>query len=344
VAAARKVVKSTALGYKRPMPLDLAPLGVAFDGRNPLPVLREQARAAEAAGADAIWISSHLFQRDPSTIAAVVLDATARVRVTLLAISPHVVHPVHIAMAAATLDELAPGRVGLCIGTGAPDDLADAGVEAPRPRRTLREAVEVVRALLAGEVVAYKGEQFRVEQRRLGPGRRPLPIYLAATRPRTLELAGALADGVALSNASSVEFVRASLEHVARGADGRALHRAGLVYASVAEREADALGRFRRQLAITLRAPHHATNLALAGVTLDQDAVRRAVAREDWSAAEALVGDEVVRRHTASGTAVHVRERLAAYRAAGLDEVVLGGLYTPEETVRALTVARGRAG
>ena len=318
-------------------------LGVAFDGRNPLPVLVAQARAAEAAGADGVWVSSHLFLRDPFTIAAAVLAATTRAHAALLAMSPHVMHPVHMAMAAATLDELAPGRVVLCVATGAPNDLADAGVEPARPLRALRESVEVVRLLLAGEPVTYRGELFRVEGRRLGPGRHTVPIFLAATRPRTLELAGAIADGVLLSNASSVEFVRASLEHVARGACGRRLRHAGLVYASMADREADALGRFRRQLAITLRAPHHAENLRLAGATMDQEAVRRAVAREDWAAAEGLVGDDVVRRHTASGTPAQVRARLEAYRAAGLEELVLGGLYTPDETARAVSVARGSA-
>ncbi|HEX9821464.1 MAG TPA: LLM class flavin-dependent oxidoreductase [Methylomirabilota bacterium] len=318
-------------------------LGVAFDGRTPLPVLVEQARAAEAAGADGVWVSSHLFLRDPSAIAAAVLAATTRAHASLMAMSPHVMHPVHMAMAAATLDELAPGRVVLCVATGAPNDLADAGVEPLRPLRALRETVEVVRLLLGGEPVSYQGEMFRIGGRRLGPGRHAVPIFLAAVRPRSLELAGAIADGVLLSNASSVEFVRASLEHVARGARGRAVRRAGLVYASVAERETDALGRFRRQLAITLRAPHHADNLCLAGATLDQEAVRRAVAREDWAAAEALVGDEVVRRHTASGTPAQVRARLDAYRAAGLDELVLGGLYAPDETARAVAVARGPA-
>jgi 5,10-methylenetetrahydromethanopterin reductase len=318
-------------------------LGVAFDGRNALAVLREQAQAAERAGADSVWVSSHLFLRDPFISAATVAAATTRVRVALMAVSPHVIHPVHLAMAAATLDELAPGRVVLCIGTGAPNDLADAGVVPQRPLVTLRETVEVVRLLLAGEPVTYKGEVFRVEGRRLAPGGRPIPVVLAAARPRSLKLAGAVGDGVLLSNASSVEFVRWSLDHVAQDAGARPLRRAGLVYAAVADREADALGRFRRQLAITLRAPHHATNLALAGVTLDQEAVRRAVAREDWPAAETLISDDVVRRHTASGTPAQVRARLAAYHAAGLDEIVLGGLYTPEETARAVTAARAVA-
>lgn len=316
-------------------------VGVAFDGRNPVPVLREQACAAEAAGASTLWVSSHLFLRDPAASAAVVLTATFRARVALMAMSPQVMHPVHIAMAAATLDELAPGRVLLCIGTGAPDDLADAGVEPRRPLSALGETAEVVRLLLAGESVTYKGELYRIGGRRLATGRRPVPVLLAAARPRSLELAGRIADGVVLSTASSVEFVRWSLEHAARGARGRPFRRVGLVYTSVAAPTADALGRFRRQLAITLRAEHHALNLALGGSTLDQEAVRRALADEDFAAAEALVSDDVVRRHTASGTAAQVRARLDAYRDAGLDEIVLAGLHSPDETARALTAVAG---
>jgi 5,10-methylenetetrahydromethanopterin reductase len=316
-------------------------LGVAFDGRNALDVLREQARVAEAAGAAALWVSSHLFLRDPFSTAAVALEATRTARAALMAVSPHAMHPVHIAMAAATLDELAPGRVVLCLGTGAPVDLADAGIEPRRPLRMLGEAVEAVRRLLAGEPVTYGGELLRLRGRRMETGRREVPIFLAATHPRTLELAGRIADGVVLSAASSVEFVRASLEHVERGARGRPLVRAGLVYSVVADRPAEALGRFRRQLAITLRAPHHARNLELAGSKLDQPAVREALAREDWAAAEALVSDDTVRRHTAGGAPGEMRARLAAYRQAGLDEIVLAGLYGPEETRRTVAAALG---
>jgi 5,10-methylenetetrahydromethanopterin reductase len=317
-------------------------LGVAFDGRNPLDRLREQARAAEAAGVTACWVSSHLFLRDPFSTAAVVLQATGTARATLMAVSPHVMHPVHIAMAAATLDELGPGRVTLCLGTGAPGDLADAGVEPRATVSMLTEAVEAVRLLLSGEPATYAGERVRLRGRRMATGRHAIPIYLAASRPRTLELAGRIADGVVLSTASSPEFVRWSLDHVDRGARGRPVARAGLVYAIVADRPADALGRFRRQLAITLRGAHHATNLELAGAKLDQPAVRAALAREDFGAAEALVSDDTVRRHSACGTADELRARLDRYRAAGLDEIVLAGLYTPEETRRTAAAALGR--
>ncbi|MSQ54745.1 MAG: LLM class flavin-dependent oxidoreductase [Betaproteobacteria bacterium] len=318
--------------------------GVAFDGRNTIQAAREQAKAAEAAGAGNLWVSSHLFLRDPFSSAATLLEATGRVRLTLMAVSPHVMHPVHIAMAAMTLEELAPGRVALCMGTGAPVDLADAGVEAKRPLRLLTEAVESVRLLLSGEQARYAGELVQLRGRRMAKPAAQVPIYLAASQPKMLELAGRIADGVVLSSSSSVEFVRWSLDHFDRGAQARKVSRAGLVYAYASDNTAEALGRFRRQLGITLRGQHHATNLSLAGSQMDQAAVRDAMAREDWAAFETLVSDDTVRRHAACGTADQVRARVAAYRAAGLDEVVLAGLYTPEETRRTAGAVCGGTG
>lgn len=317
-------------------------IGVAFDGRNTIQAAREQAKAAEAAGAASLWISSHLFLRDPFSSAAVILDATKSVRITLMAVSPQVMHPVHMAMAAMTLEELAPGRVTLCIGTGAPGDLADAGVAAKRPLRMLTEAVESVRLLLSGEQAKYAGELIHLRGRRMATPAKEVPIYLAASHPKALELAGRIADGVVLSSSSSVEFVRWSLDHFDRGAQGRKVGRAGLVYAYASDKVPEALGRFRRQLGITLRGEHHATNLALAGSKMDQAAVRNAMAREDWAAFETLVSDDTVRRHTACGTPEELGSRLEAYRAAGLDEIVLAGLYAADETTRSAGIAIGR--
>lgn len=317
----------------------MSKLGVSFDGRTAGAILLEQARAAEAAGAMSLWMASHLFQRDPFSSAAHLLASTARARVALMAVSPYTVHPIHAAMAAATLDEWYPGRVVLCFGMGAPDDLAAARIDLAHPLRTLREALEIARLLLAGERVRYAGQVFSVQDRALPTGHRPVPLFLAASGPQTLELAGAVADGVLLSAGTSVDFVRWALEQVERGARGRRPERVGLTYAAVAAREADALDRFRRTLAVTLRGPHHRRSLELAGAKLDQPALARAVAREDWEMAMALITDEIVRRHTASGTAAQVRARLDEYRQAGLDEVVLAGMHHPEETRRTVTAA-----
>jgi len=320
----------------------MPPVGVAFDDRNTLQAARDQAQAAEAAGATTLWVASHLFLRDPFSSAAVLLAATHNVRITLMAVSPQVMHPVHMAMAAMTLEELAPGRVTLCLGTGQPGDLADAGVEAKRPLRLLTEAVEAVRLLLSGAQATYAGELIHLRGRRMATPAPQVPIYLAAAHPKTLALAGRIADGVVLSAAASVEFVRWSLDHVELGAHGRQIGRAGLVYAYASDTAPEALGRFRRQMGITLRGPHHATNLALAGSQMDQAAVREAMAREDWAAVETLVTDDTVRRHTACGTPDELCTRLEAYRVAGLDEIVLAGLSTAEETTRTAALACGR--
>jgi 5,10-methylenetetrahydromethanopterin reductase len=119
----------------------MADIGVSFDGRAPIATIADQARLAEAGGATTLWIACHLFLRDPVTTAALALSATTRIKVALMAMSPYSAHPVFAAMAAATLDEMFPGRVILCLGVGAPADLAAAGIASPQPLQTLSEAI-----------------------------------------------------------------------------------------------------------------------------------------------------------------------------------------------------------
>lgn len=300
-------------------------LSISCDGRDTPTGFNEKIDAGEAAGARAVWIANHLFQRDPISLAGSSLARTDRMRVVLMAVSPYTMHPVQAAMAVATLDELFPGRVTLCFGVGAPADLKSVEVEAVKPLKAMREALEVTGALLRGESVRFEGTRFTVRDRRLATGARPIPLVLAASGPQMLELAGAVADGVLVSAGASVEFVKWTLEHVQRGAKGRPIRRHGLVYASVDNSEVKAHDRVRRILAILLRGGHHAANLEMAGSELDQAALGEAVGAEDWKRAEALISDAIVRRHAASGRMEQVQARFAAYFAAGLDEIVVAG-------------------
>ena len=300
-------------------------VSISADGRDPPAAFDAKFAAGEAGGAAQIWLANHLFQRDPVALASRVLGASTHMRVALMAMSPFTMHPVQAAMAAATLDEYYPGRVTLCYGVGAPVDLDSVGIAAQKPLRPMREALQISRALLAGETVTSEGRTFRVHGRGLATGKRRVPIVLAASGPQMLELAGAAADGVLISASSSVEFVRWCMDHVRRGAAGRKVRASGLVYASVSPDSAEAGARVRRMLAITLRGEHHRLNLELAGTRLDQAALRAAAARNDWAAAEALISEEVIGHHSASGDAAGVRARFAGYHAAGLDEVVIAG-------------------
>jgi 5,10-methylenetetrahydromethanopterin reductase len=302
--------------------------GVSYEGSQPPDITRDLAQAADQAGAGTFWAASHLFQREPIVSAAMVLAGTARLSAGLMAMSPLVMHPVHIAMAAAALDEWFPGRVILCLGVGAPRDLEAVGLHAANPLQAIRDSIAIARSLLDGEVVRVNGTRYRAEGRSLASGRRAIPIMVAASGPKMLELAGAEADGVLISAATSPAFITWALGHVAAGEakSGRRVHKAALVYSAVAEAGTLGRDRLRRNLAFVLRGTHHARNLALAGTQLDQAALSQAFAGGDWAAVERLVDAQVLDNHTASGTPDQVRAALRAYAAVGLDEIVLAGV------------------
>ena len=160
----------------------MAEFGISMDGRAPIADIPAQARAAEEGGASTLWIACHLYLRDPVTMAALALGATRRIKVALMAMSPYSMHPVFIAMAAASLEEMYPGRVILCLGVGAPADLKAAGIDSPRPLVTLAEAIAICRSLLAGEMADFQGQVFGVV--RPAPGQRRRATCRSCSRPR----------------------------------------------------------------------------------------------------------------------------------------------------------------
>jgi 5,10-methylenetetrahydromethanopterin reductase len=306
----------------------MADLGVSIDGRAPITDIASQAQAAEAGGASTLWIACHLYLRDPVTTAALALAATNNIRIALMAMSPYATHPVYIAMAAASLDEMHPGRVILCLGVGAPADLKAAGIDSPKPLVAVGEAVNVCRQLFAGEMANFQGQMFRVAGRRLANGGRDIPIVIAASRPNMLKLAGRQTDGVLISAATSPPFVKACLDQA------QARRKSGIVYTKLGPPSA-----IRRPIGFVLRGAHHAENIRLGGATLDQAALAMAYAAEKWDEVDRLVSDDVVRRHAACGTPQEVRAKLDEYRAMGLDEVVLGGLDDAPSIAAALKAA-----
>jgi 5,10-methylenetetrahydromethanopterin reductase len=307
--------------------------GSCFHGTETPDQVRQMAQVAEAEGIETLWFACHMFQREPIALATMALGSTTRIKLALMAMSPYLIHPVYLAMVAATLDEMFPGRVVLSVGVGGPRDLDQLGVAYPRPLATLEEAIALIRDLFRGETVEFKGERFNVTGRRLITGECTVPIVLAASGPQMLKLAGRVADGVLISAATSVEFVRWCLDRVAEGeeAAGRKVKNYGIVYAAASEKRKDAYDHLRRTLAFVLRGAHHARNLELAGTKLDQEALVTAFTAGDWERVFQLVDDDVVLRHSASGTAEDVRQRFGRYNAVGLDEIVLAGQDDAQE-------------
>lgn len=129
------------------------------------------------------------------------------------------------ALTAATLNALSGGRFRLGLGVSNPQ-VSDGwyGVPFGRPLDRTREYVDVVRRALAGGPVRYEGEHFPLPAR--GPGAAPLqiltepagpvPVYLGAVGPRSLRLAGEIADGW-LSGFTTPDLVAGSLTEIAAG-------------------------------------------------------------------------------------------------------------------------------
>lgn len=314
-------------------------ISISSDGRDAPDAFFGKIAAATGNRRRRIWIANHLFLRDPIALAGAALAKDPLIDVALMAMSPLTMHPAQLAMTAATLDEFYPGRITLCLGVGAPADLGSVGLAVDKPLGPVRESIRVIRALLAGEAVTFQGENFCINSRRQLNAPRAVPIMLAASGPKMLELAGSEADGVLLSAGTSVEFIRWCLQHVEAGAKGRKLRRISLVYGAVDEQAEAAHQRLRRVLSITLRGRHHARNLQMAGNALDQAALNEAVLAEDWPRAMAMITDKILAGHAASGTPAQVAQRFAAYAEAGLDEIVLSGVTDSRQLTSLINVA-----
>ena len=293
--------------------------GVGLPPEAPVPDLVELAEGAERLGYDYVWVNDERLERDPSTVLAAIAMRTSRLRLGPGVTNPYSRHPALLATAAATLDELSGGRAVLGIGAGGTNHRA-LGIEREAPVVALREALEVIRGLLAGATVTVEGRVVRATSATLGfEAREGLPIYIGARGPKVLELAGELADGVIVGNVASEDGWRYALERVSKGAAraGRDLDQLALVawvYACVADDGEAALDAIR---------PMAATSLVTSRPVLDRlgiempAAFRREMEASEWSLARESVSragrtlpPEVVNRFGIAGPPDQCRERL----------------------------------
>jgi 5,10-methylenetetrahydromethanopterin reductase len=321
-------------------------VGVAFDGLSPLANAVAMAREAEAAGVGSLWVAEHLGYREATLTAMALLGATERLRIVPTALSPYARAPIITAMAAATLAEAGPERVGLAIGVGNPLFLEESGLAASRPLRAVAEYLECLRQLWSGQQVRYQGELFQLAGASLSvPLAAPIPLYVAAIKERMLALAGRLADGVVLSAGLSPAYVSESLERVADGAraagrDPAALRGVGFIYTAVSPDGREAVEAVRAKLAFLLRNRYLADNVRQSGLPIDQAAIIAAVARRDLETARRLVPDDAIEAFAIAGTPQQARARLETFVAAGLREPVLSITGSAEHRHLALALPR----
>jgi 5,10-methylenetetrahydromethanopterin reductase len=172
----------------------------------------DDVRRAEALGWDAAFLpDSQLRRRDTYVLLAAAARVTTRITLATLLANPVTRHPTVTASSIATIDELAPGRTLLGMGIG--DTAVRLAGLRPARMGELEASTRLMRALLDGEGV----EVGAARPARL-PHHRPVPIWIAAGGPRTLRMAGGVADGVFIRVGTHPANIAAAVDAIRAGA------------------------------------------------------------------------------------------------------------------------------
>jgi alkanesulfonate monooxygenase SsuD/methylene tetrahydromethanopterin reductase-like flavin-dependent oxidoreductase (luciferase family) len=185
-------------------------VGVVFRPQLPPERLRGFAEAAEAAGLDDVWLWEDCFLEGGLSSAAAALAWTSSLRLGLGLMPVPFRNAALAAMEIATLARLFPGRFVPAAGHGVTPWMKQVGVASPMT--LLREWVTAARGLLNAETVTVHGAYVRLDKVALDwPPAVVPPLLVGARGPRTLALAGEVADGLVLDAGLSPDGVRAAV-------------------------------------------------------------------------------------------------------------------------------------
>ncbi len=213
-------------------------LGVMFPCAFSPESLRRFAVSIDTAGFDELWVVEDCFFAGGLTTAATALALTSQVTVGIGILPAVARNAAMVAMEAANLERLYPGRLHLGLGHGVTDWMVQIGAKPSSWLSALGETTTAVRALLRGESITTTGDHVSLREVKLRfPPLQAPPVSLGVRRPKSLALAGEVADGVILAEGTSPEMVRE-----VRALIGTSARITVYVFASADEHRANAQG------------------------------------------------------------------------------------------------------
>ena len=338
-------------------------LGYWIPGQSPADQLAF-AQEAERLGYDSVW-AAEAYGSDAATVLAWLAAGTSKIKLGSAIFQMPARSAAMTAMTAATIDTISGGRMVLGIGSSGPQ-VAEGwhGQRFAHQLARTRDYVAVLRLALARERVEYRGEMLELPLPD-GPGKAlklmippvqvRIPIYLAAIGPRNTELAGEIADGwipvfFSPENVSDVrELLETGAQRAGRSLDG--FEMAPSVQAYVSDDHGGARDRVRPMLALYVggmgsrRQNFYNQLVQRYGF---EDAARKVQdlyldGKKDEAAA--ALPDELIDLVTLCGPKDHVRDRLAAFRDAGVGTLMITTMaFTPEERIEQLRAVAELAG
>jgi 1,4-dihydroxy-2-naphthoate octaprenyltransferase len=333
----------------------LRPVGLGLASRGDVRDTAGYARQAEAAGLESVWVHDSYFERDPISYLSAIAYSTREIRLGAGSLNPYTRHPFVVASTLSSLDDLAPERLSLALGSGLPLRLMQMGIPFENAPERVGEAIDQIRELWAGRRLVLNDKVPPLVPMFQPPHR--IPIYIAAyTRPY-LDLAGAKADGYLsrpLESLPAFELMRRRVleSAAAHGRSAGELDFRGYLFALVDRSRAEARNRAKRDpFVIYMISILSDISLKRAGFPAElRDTVNKLWRAEDYHGAAQAIPDELLDAYVLVGTADDVAERAYEYHKAGMDVPLLQPIVQEEAQVKAVLDAavtygsEGRAG
>ncbi|MGZ8530953.1 MAG: LLM class flavin-dependent oxidoreductase [Candidatus Binatia bacterium] len=187
--------------------------GVGLFPTEPLEKMIHLAKVSEAVGFSHIWVGdSHLIWREAYINMTAMMLNTTKVKLGTGVTNPLTRHPSVLASGYATLEEYSPGRMIVGIGLG------DSSVETmgmkPSTLANFEKSLEQMRQILDGKEAQLPTGKIHL----LHPTKTRVPIYIAASGPKMLELSGRIADGIIVLVGVADDYIAHAKEKIAAGA------------------------------------------------------------------------------------------------------------------------------
>ncbi len=305
-------------------------IGVNWQGPLDRDGLIADAKVADEAGVHMITVAE-AWGRDAITLLALLAYETKQVQLGTSIINSFSRTPAAIAQHFTTLDQVSNGRMMIGLGTSGPLVIEHFhGIPFDKPITRLREYVEIINMLVAGEPLHYHGKVFNLDRgfslRHLGDlPRRHIPIFLGSQGPVSVALAAELADGWLAPAAGrdgwqrQVTDFRAQVASYGRDPDSVTITAGG---AHVTEDPDKAYQAVREQTAFYMAkmGELHYQNFHRIGLGEVADEVRRVWREEGSKAAYAAVTDDVVHARAYAGPVEGAIEWVEAQREAGYSQ------------------------
>lgn len=296
-----------------------------------LPVFVDSVRKAEEAGyARAYLVEGQLLWRDVYVYMTHGLAATERIPFGTAVTNPRTRHFSVIASAHATLAEIYPGRVVLGMGRG-DNAVRTLGLKQVSTK-TLRETAPKLRELMAGRAVDFEGTEIRIQWASEAIG--DVPVMISASGPRTLRMAGAVADIVMIQVGVNpdavgwaVDLVKAGAEEAGRDPDDVETTLYTAMWVSDDVDEARSQTRWAAACAanhivdVIRNVPDHGMPDALTRLAAMRSEDYDYASHLDPSVERSDYPDEVIDDFAFNGPPERIVEMLRALSAVGLDEV-----------------------